>query len=88
MLLLVKERSRLAEMRRDTALSELEEVETLAAKLDSQAKWLESEEGQSKTLRDRYGIVSENEGYLILLHEHPEPITESADSWWQRWQGL
>ena len=39
-------------------------------------------------LRDRYGIVSENEGYLILLHEHPEPITESADSWWQRWQGL
>ena len=29
-----------------------------------------SEDGRNKVLRERYGLVSENEGYLILLHDH------------------
>ena len=84
MVLIVFERSKLATQRRDAARAELEEVETLATKLESEAIWLQSESGKSKALRDRYGIISENEGYLILLHNHTEEPEPTDEKWWQK----
>ena len=76
-------RSEMAVERRDGALAELNDTITLAAKLEAQVARLESETGVKMALRERYGLVSENEGYLILLHEHNDVSEEDEEDWWQ-----
>ena len=86
MVLLIHERSNLATERRDAAQQELLEVEALATKFEQEAYRLESTEGKKQALRNRYGIVSENEGYLILLHHHQETSDDNNNSFdWRPW---
>ncbi len=85
MVYIIKTRADLAMERRDAAKEELLETKTLAIQLESQVSNLQSDDGLNKVLRERYGLVSENEGYLILLHEHNVDIDGAQKQWWQLW---
>lgn len=78
MVYIVYGRAELAENRRDNALAELQETVSLADSLEAQVAQLQSESGQNKAVRERYGLVGPNQGYLILLHEH-ESEQQAAD---------
>jgi hypothetical protein len=85
MIMVLNYRSNLAVERRDDAKAELNRINNLSASLEREARSLESVDGQRRALRDRYGLVSENEGYLILLHDHPHNSeNKEVDKWWQR----
>jgi hypothetical protein len=85
MVFLIHDRAELARDRLESAETELHEVESLASKLEDESYRLQSELGNKKVLRERYGIVSENEGYLILLHDYTDTEAPTDDDWWQLW---
>jgi cell division protein FtsB len=80
-------RSNMASERRDAARVELADIEQLADSLQAEADNLNTAAGLASTLRERYGLVSENEGYLILVREKApaEEELETQESWWNLW---
>lgn len=87
MVIVMVGRSSMAIERRDAAKAELADIEQLADSLQAEADNLNTEAGLASTLRERYGLVSENEGYLILVREpeQSEDPGETTESWWPLW---
>ena len=86
MTVLMKDKLDLVNERKNVAAVELAEIDSLATELEKQASKLYSEEGVKRILRERYGLVAENEGFILLTDEYPEEATTTPDqSWWQIW---
>ena len=85
LILIMNMRTNLAIERRDNAANELEEIDTLATQLEAEALKLSSSDGLEVALRERYGLINENEGYLLLLDEYPDLDVNTATekSWWK-----
>lgn len=87
MTIIMNKKLELVTDRKNVATVELAEIEQLASDLEKQAEQLYSEEGIKKMLRERYGLVGKNEGFILLTDEHPGEIdSEQTGDWWQLWQ--
>ena len=80
MILIIQKRSALATERLNSAQAELTEINELIYEIEGEV------DGRQNVLRDRYGVVGENEGFIILTDEYPEDEIDEGSRWWQVWE--
>ena len=86
MILIIQKRSALATERLNSAQVELTEINELIYEIEGEVDSINSADGRKNVLRDRYGVVGENEGFIILTGEYPEDEINEESSWWQVWE--
>mgnify|MGYP000318338177 CR=1 FL=1 len=86
MILIIQKRSALATERLNSAQAELTEINELIYEIEGEVESINSVDGRQNVLRDRYGVVGENEGFIILTDEYPEDEIDEGSRWWQVWE--
>ncbi len=75
-----------AEKYQERAQKELTNVEGREKELRENIASLKNDRGIEAALRDRFGLVKEGEGVVIVVDEEVSEVPEEPQSWW-RWLG-